>query len=276
VSGIPKRFRVKWTEEQIALLGTAPDKDISKLLGCHHSTVSRKRDSLGIEPFKVPLLGPDNDDCPKDIESLLGTMLDSELAKRFNLKYVTIRNYRIRRGIVDFNHRMWTPEYKSMLGKMYDSDLAKKMNIHPKKVRKYRRRLGIDAFSSNHPLWKTKTKKIKPTKRKQRNEDWLAVYPLFDECESLRDIADLMECSMTCVYQHRKKWIAMKAQQLKDERREARAIKRKAMKEQRESEIRSLSNSANGLAWAYAKGDMSISLRDVEIAMNRYHEALED
>ena len=87
--GTGDNARIDWNEVLIARLGTIPDWEIAKELGCSDKTVNYMRNKLGIpkcgnreELRKIPPMGGWNKiKLPQDIIDKLGTMPDYKLAE---------------------------------------------------------------------------------------------------------------------------------------------------------------------------------------------------
>jgi hypothetical protein len=82
VEKCPKQHR-EWSKEEIQLLGTVTDREVSEICHIAISEVSRKRNELGIKPFCLF-------SWDKKSIALLGTMSDAELAKKLNTKTNTV------------------------------------------------------------------------------------------------------------------------------------------------------------------------------------------
>jgi len=96
------RKRRQWTPEELELLGTMSDWDISKRLGISERDVAEKRDEFGIIPFVIGgPHGPRYDWTPEAIE-LLGTMSDRDLALLLDIHYSLVFNERNKREIPPF------------------------------------------------------------------------------------------------------------------------------------------------------------------------------
>lgn len=78
-----------------------------------------------------------------EIESLLGTMPDSDIAKMVPCSQTTIRYKRESKGIPAFRKFQWTPDLLDLLGKVSDTVVAEKAGISLTTVGKKRISLGI-------------------------------------------------------------------------------------------------------------------------------------
>jgi hypothetical protein len=78
--------KVTLTKDQVALLGTMSDQQVADKLGLIKSMVTRRRRELGIPPFvKCTRWNPTLNWTP-ELDSLLGTMPDPQLAKQLNVR----------------------------------------------------------------------------------------------------------------------------------------------------------------------------------------------
>jgi len=80
----------RWTRAQTALLGTATDREVARILGMNKPAVTRKREQLGVPPFvarwstaEKALLGADTDAA---IAKLLGRSQSAVETKRRQLR----------------------------------------------------------------------------------------------------------------------------------------------------------------------------------------------
>lgn len=102
-----KRKERQWTPEELELLGTMSDWDLSKIIGIYERAVAEKRDELGIIPFdsnpdyERGSHGPRYDWTPEKV-AMLGTMSDRDLALLLDIHYSVVFNERNRRGIPSF------------------------------------------------------------------------------------------------------------------------------------------------------------------------------
>lgn len=130
----------QWTEEEISLLGTMSDIDLSKIIGMAPSGIHRKRRELGI-----PRYSPFND--PKNV-ALIGTMRDYDLAIQLGMSEAYVSNKRRELGLPTFNSNRidWTPDKISLLGTMSDPELARIIGTNKTAVRLKRVELGIPSY----------------------------------------------------------------------------------------------------------------------------------
>jgi hypothetical protein len=134
--GLPARR--KWTDEEIALLGTDTDRAIARALGVPIKHVTNERVRRGIsclaERWK-----------PGQIE-LLGTAPDAELARKFGKSSSVVWRKREQLGIPVYHEKPWTAEEIALIGTASDPEVARQIGRPPSCVQSKRDRLGIPAF----------------------------------------------------------------------------------------------------------------------------------
>ena len=91
--GLPSRR--KWTEEELALIGTDSDKAVAKALGLPVNVVKHKRESLGISLLAQR--------WNEEQIALLGTAPDSQLARTLGKSTSAIQRKREKLGIPAFD-----------------------------------------------------------------------------------------------------------------------------------------------------------------------------
>jgi hypothetical protein len=128
----------KWTEGELALVGTDSDRVVAETLGLSISGVQQKRTSLGI----LPLAGR----WEEHQIALLGTASDSELARRFKKSPSTVRQKRVQLGTPVFVQKPWTEAEIALIGTASDREVGRKLGRPVPTVRVKRERLGIPAF----------------------------------------------------------------------------------------------------------------------------------
>lgn len=144
----PHHAPVEWTPEKIALVGTASDSRIARMLGVARDVVRRQRLTLGIPPFHpahLNLSNPAYPWTPADL-ALLGQQPDPQVAERLGVSQNAVQQKRQAMGIPPFHppHRwQWTAEMLELLGKVPDEVLAKRFGIGLSAIYKKRLRLGI-------------------------------------------------------------------------------------------------------------------------------------
>jgi hypothetical protein len=134
--GLPSQR--KWTEEEIALLGTDTDRTIARILGLPINVITNKRARLGITCLGQRW---------KDHEiALLGTAPDSQLVRKLGKSSSAIHRKREKLGIPAFGVIQWTDEMTALLGTASDREIGRKLRIHSSCVQSKRDQLGIPPF----------------------------------------------------------------------------------------------------------------------------------
>lgn len=90
----------EWSQDEIALLGSAPDRTVAKWLDRSVQKVMFQRQALGIAPAPPPA----SIDWPQ-IDPLLGKMFDVDLAEKFERDPRIINNRRRKLGIAPYTER---------------------------------------------------------------------------------------------------------------------------------------------------------------------------
>jgi len=133
--GLPPRR--KWTDEEIALIGTDSDRAVANALGLSVNVVANKRVRLGISRLSQRW---------KQHEiALLGTAPDSQLARKLGKSSSAIWRKREQLGIPTFLIR-WTDEEIALIGTASDPEVARKLGRTAACVQSKREQLGIPAF----------------------------------------------------------------------------------------------------------------------------------
>jgi hypothetical protein len=109
-AGNPGVGRIDWTDDLLRALGTVPDSEIAKLLGCHRKAVGYKRECLGIPAsfsrknnMPPPSMGGWNrKDIPDEIAERLGLSPDYVLANIASVSRKVIARHRRERGIKSY------------------------------------------------------------------------------------------------------------------------------------------------------------------------------
>jgi transcriptional regulator with XRE-family HTH domain len=141
-----------WTPEQIALLGTKSDSDLSLELGIdvHNIRSARYRLSIPACPGSQParLIIPD------ELKSQLGKLSDSEIARRMNVSQSAVSRFRREHAITPIIERSTLPEgANAMLGTMVDAEIAERYGVTRSCVFQRRSQLGIEsAFKKQNTL----------------------------------------------------------------------------------------------------------------------------
>lgn len=137
----------RWTPEKVALLGTRPDADLAKILGCKAFSVRDARRRYGIARFQSSLRVW----TPEAI-AMLGTMPDLELAVKLGVSRTAVRVHRVSEGRPSWVEQKisvdWKPEMLEMLGTMSDRQLAARLGIKEACVTHKRTSLGIPSFQT--------------------------------------------------------------------------------------------------------------------------------
>jgi hypothetical protein len=143
---------VEWTEEMIALLGEASDRQVAEELGVSKSSVAYKRTSLGIQAYGEARRKPDRFWTAKRI-SLLGTARDLEVARRLRVSRARVAYQRRVRGIPPFVPRrpriVWTEAMVALMGRVADAEIARRFGIGEDAVRWERHRRGIEPLKDD-------------------------------------------------------------------------------------------------------------------------------
>jgi hypothetical protein len=134
--GLPARR--KWTEEELALIGTDSDKAVAQALGMPLNVVKQKRDKLGISLLAQRW---------KEHEiALLGTAPDSELARTLGKPTSVIWRKREKLGIPAFVLKPWAEAEIALLGTESDPEVGRRLGRPAHVIQAKRERLGIPAF----------------------------------------------------------------------------------------------------------------------------------
>lgn len=160
-----------WSDSENALLGTIPDYEIARRVGCSTATVGVQRRLLGITPFRA--MSPMKNTLPLSPRKLLARRLELRLNQQVVEKRAGITSLsRMERGIQKYAsletvNRLCqalechtgdivrravavvrTIPDDSLLGTMKDTDLAREWHVSVDTVRKRRVELGIESFRS--------------------------------------------------------------------------------------------------------------------------------
>ncbi len=121
--GISRRV-APWTPEQIALLGTASDREVGRATGRSESSVHRKREALGIPSTLVRWTEAEI--------ALLGAASDAQVARNLGRHPAAVQSKREKLGIPPFTLR-WTDEELSWLGTDTDKAVARCLAAPPRR-----------------------------------------------------------------------------------------------------------------------------------------------
>ena len=134
--GLPSRR--KWTEEELALIGTDSDKAVAKALGLPVNVVQYKRETLGISLLAQR--------WKKEEIALLGTAPDSQLARTLGKSSSAVQRKREKLGIPAFVEKPWTEAEIALLGRASDPEVGRKLGRPASCINAKRKQLGIPAF----------------------------------------------------------------------------------------------------------------------------------
>lgn len=114
-----------WTDNEIALLGTATDKAVAEQIGRTEGATRKKRRELGIPPSRTVATGNQAAARPWtwDEIKLLGAAPDKEVAAKLGRSLPSVTYKRIRMEIAAYNEPMrkpTTPRRKNPLHKPSD------------------------------------------------------------------------------------------------------------------------------------------------------------
>lgn len=144
----PRPNAVKWTGQNLALLGKLPDEQVCDLMGVSRKSVMRKRKELGIESYAVGTQFWHQ--WTEEEIARLGTITDRELAEQLGVQIMCVIMKRNQMGIQSFSKSFgirkshtWTKRQIALLGKKTDSVLAHELGLGIGVLRKKRIELGI-------------------------------------------------------------------------------------------------------------------------------------
>lgn len=149
-----QRVAFQWTPEIDAKLGTTLDTELAALLGLSPSTVTVRRQSLGIKPFRT------NQAIEWTYEMIraLGQVPDKRIAREFNVSDASVKVKRIELGILPFGKTEMDPapdlptDVISQIGKVPDKQLSDTYKVHRVHIRIYRALHGIKEAEFQYPL----------------------------------------------------------------------------------------------------------------------------
>lgn len=177
--------RIKWTPEMDALLGTMSDQDVADWFSVNQWNARGRRRELGITPFR-----PHRPHIPPvvwtpEMDALLGTIKDRELAGQLGLPEGRVSDRRNLLRIPHVSEGRWAPEMDALLGTMSDLDLAVKLDLSYDTVFERRKKEGIPAKGA-HFKWTAEKEAI-----------------LYDTTLSIPDVAELLGCTYSQVLHRR-------------------------------------------------------------------------
>lgn len=158
------RLALVWTEAMLADLGRMRDPDFARRHRVSSPAVCKKRQSLGIPPYRPPAAsawtaamrqaaGLAKHDVPPEppwrhpaIRARLGTAPDGRLAHQWKTKHRLVTAWRTEAGIPPISRRRWTKRLIALLGRISDTDLARQIGLNSETVRYHRQKRGIPVF----------------------------------------------------------------------------------------------------------------------------------
>ena len=125
-----------WTAEFLALLGTDIDAAVARQLGLHKSTVTNKRNSLGIARY----------DSYKNMP--IGQLSDAAIARKKGVSITAVARQRYRKGIAASQKQTkWTDAHVALLGTASDVEVGRVVGRDKMAVYFARRSRGIPAYN---------------------------------------------------------------------------------------------------------------------------------
>ena len=158
--GLPALNHVPWTAEQVAVLGTMPDKQAAAVIGVTKNAVFSKRVSLAIPSFGRSREAAQYHWKAADIKQL-GKVSDAVLASELSISESVVTAKRHSLGITSSTgtgrpRRPWTKSELAMLGKKADTVIAAETGRGRRHVRAKREELGIPASQQHKSIRWTK------------------------------------------------------------------------------------------------------------------------
>lgn len=86
-----------------------------------------------------------------EMDALLGTAFDHELAERFNVSPIAVGRHRRELGISARRHADWSPEMELLIGTMPDSQLGEQLGVSADAVRYHKYKLGVPSWQPQSP-----------------------------------------------------------------------------------------------------------------------------
>lgn len=124
----------RWTQDEIDLLGTAPDSEIARQTGRDRKAVTAKRLRLGIAPTQPQGTWTD------DEIALLGTNYDRVIAKRLGRKLSAVTMHRQKLGIPAYNQK----RQRRTRGDAYLAELPEALTLSPRRFRQTLNRIWLE------------------------------------------------------------------------------------------------------------------------------------
>lgn len=141
-----------WSRRELALLGKHPDKAIAARVGLSTTSVVRKRQLLGIPPYRP--VYPQTKWTPRMLAAL-GRMSDLEVSRRFGVSYRAVNSKRRELGIPvarDVGAVVPTAELKRLLCQP-SSVVRQRTGLKYDTIAKLRRQFGVRATTINELRW---------------------------------------------------------------------------------------------------------------------------
>lgn len=135
--------KINWTVEQVKLFGTAPDREIAKVLGRKTMTVAGARASRSIPAYRSQKRWTDGE------IAMLGTMSDQALAAKFGRSRKSVALARLARGVTSFVqpselHSRWPEVERAYTERgMSMRQIAAKHQVSDSVIRKHLVRRGL-------------------------------------------------------------------------------------------------------------------------------------
>ena len=143
---------VPWDRQDLALLGTATDREVADALGRLVHTVGNKRRSLGIPAFQAP---PVPIDWTQEMIALLGTAPDQEIATRFGISPSSVIKKRRRLRIEASMESRPVVRDTELLDLLHlpSTEVRLRTGLKWETIKKIRDEHGIEATTYSDLLW---------------------------------------------------------------------------------------------------------------------------
>lgn len=151
------RKATEWTPEQIAMLGTVPDRVLAEEMGCSTMVVFWNRRVRGIAPCRLWASRR-----PRQVKStktpywtpkrvaLLGTAIDKKIAKKLGIAHSSVASERNKRGILAFGPQHTIAGSMARLERMRptletmdNAEAGEHYGISRERARQIRKKLGM-------------------------------------------------------------------------------------------------------------------------------------
>jgi len=151
----------EWSSDELEMLGRRSDATVARKLGVSPTTVTRKRQDLGIPPYGR---APQPIEWTDEMIAALGTMRDSEVARRFGLlRQDAVLEKRQELGIPSKDSRhVWSDAETALLGTMPDRQVAKRVGVSVEAASSKRNNLGIEPHGGRKErhIWTDEEKQL--------------------------------------------------------------------------------------------------------------------